>query len=185
MTRPSRGSGPGGRTGLRCRHRTDSLERVPTEEASPNHRRRMRVGVAVAVAIVIVPVIGVILGLEACGRRSADEPPPPDAPAARTVPFPAVVPMPVFAPVVPQATASRPHLHLTLRSTPSGAAVTVDGRLAGPTPTRWDVEDDARQHDFAFILRGYAPWRLRFSPSRDGVVHATLEAIRGPDAGVP
>jgi hypothetical protein len=126
------------------------------------------------------------LAVSACGRRPPDgSAAPPDAAAAIGTVVPAVVPMPVITPSGPPGSTARPRLQLTLRSTPPGAAVTIDGRLAGNTPSRWEMEDDARPHDFAFIMRGYAPWRLRFSPSRDGVVHATLEAIRGPDAGTP
>jgi len=59
----------------------------------------------------------------------------------------------------------------------------IDGRLVGTTPVRYEIEDDARAHDFSFILAGHAPWRLRFSPSQDGVIHATMEPLAA-DAGV-
>ncbi len=85
---------------------------------------------------------------------------------------------------VPRPAASRPRLQLTLRSSPLGAAAAVDGRLIGTTPVRYEMEDDGRAHDFIFTLPGHAPWKLRFSPSRDGVVHATMQPVpSGPDAG--
>jgi hypothetical protein len=87
-------------------------------------------------------------------------------------------------PPLPRAPGGRPRLHLTLRSTPPGAAASIDGRLVGTTPVRWEMDDDGRAHDFAFVLQGYRPWRLRFSPSHDGVVHAPLEAVPDEDAGV-
>lgn len=104
-----------------------------------------------------------------------------EASSAPIVPPP--VPMPVPSP--PERPApQRPRLMLTLRSTPAGAAASVDGRLVGTTPVRWEMEDDGKTHDFGFVLVGHAPWKLRFSPARDGVIHATLEPLPdGPDAG--
>jgi hypothetical protein len=102
---------------------------------------------------------------------------------ASAPPPPAPVPVPVPAPAE-RATPARPRLMLTLRSSPPGAAASVDGRLVGTTPVRWEMEDDSRTHEFSFLLTGHAPWRLRFSPARDGVIHATLEPLpEGPDAG--
>lgn len=104
-----------------------------------------------------------------------------EAASAPIVPPP--VPMPVPSPPE-RLTPQRPRLMLTLRSTPPGAAASVDGRLVGTTPVRWEMEDDGKSHDFGFVLVGHAPWKLRFSPARDGVIHATLEALpEGGDAG--
>ena len=97
---------------------------------------------------------------------------------------PPPVPMPVPSPPERQAP-SRPRLMLTLRSSPGGAAASVDGRLVGTTPVRWEMEDDGKSHEFSFVLVGHAPWKLRFSPARDGVIHATLEPVpEAADAGV-
>lgn len=120
-----------------------------------------------------------LVAICACGERGTA--PRPDAEPASPQPPTAAVQTPL--PRAPGA--SRPRLHLTLRSTPPGAAATVDGRVVGTTPVRWEMEDDGRVHDFAFVLRGFAPWRLRFSPSHDGVVHAPLQALPGEDAGTP
>ena len=99
-----------------------------------------------------------------------------------------IVPPPVLMPVPTppeRAVPSRPRLMLTLRSTPAGAAASVDGRLVGTTPVRWEMEDDGRSHEFNFVLVGHAPWKLKFSPARDGVIHATLEPTpETADAGV-
>ena len=73
-------------------------------------------------------------------------------------------------------------LALKLRSTPAGAAASVDGRLIGLTPTRVDLPDDGRAHDVSFVLSGHVPWRLRFAPSNAGVIHATLRESVTPDA---
>jgi hypothetical protein len=124
-----------------------------------------------------------------CGRR---EPPPAAAthaesadahvadeePRAGAV---AIVPIPVMPPS-PHA-AARARLHLSLRSTPAGAVASIDGRVVGPTPARWELDDDGRVHDFAFVAPGYETWRLKFSPSQNGVVHATLLLMREADAG--
>jgi hypothetical protein len=47
------------------------------------------------------------------------------------------------------------------------------------------MEDDGKVHAFAFTLPGYQPWRLQFSPSQDGVIHAALQVVPEPepDAG--
>ena len=124
-----------------------------------------------------------LVALAACGGKKAqaraDDPAvaaPPDAGAA-------VVPAANLTTPSRLPTSGRPRLHLSLRSTPSGAAAAIDGRVVGTTPVRWEMEDDGRVHDFAFTLGGYEPWRLRFSPSHDGVVHAPLRALPDGDAG--
>ena len=74
---------------------------------------------------------------------------------------------------------SRTRLSLLLRSTPGGALASVDGRPVGNTPLRYEVADDGREHEFTFTLAGHAPWKVRFSPVQDGVIHATrLETLR-------
>lgn len=95
---------------------------------------------------------------------------------------PTVVTVPIIQTVPSVRPSTRPRLHLSFRSTPPGAAVAVDGRLAGPTPVRWEMDDDARPHEFVFTLSGFEPWKLKFSPSQDGVIHATLVATPLPDA---
>jgi PEGA domain-containing protein len=125
----------------------------------------------------------VLVALAACGGRKAEPRvevagAAPDAATMTVTPGAAQVPLP-RAPG-----GGRPRLHLSLRSTPPGAAATVDGRLVGETPVRWEMEDDGRVHEFAFVLSGYDTWRLRFSPSHDGVVHAPLRAVGSDvDAG--
>ena len=151
------------------------LEAVTTEAARLPVRRAAGVGVGILGAL--------LLASAGCGGSPAKSGAPDAATSSGAVAVPAVVPIPMVMPSLPRPASPRPHLHLTMRSTPAGASVSIDGRLVGNTPTRWEMDDDAHPHDFAFVLRGYAPWRLRFSPSQDGVVHATLEAIRGPDAG--
>jgi hypothetical protein len=81
-------------------------------------------------------------------------------------------------PVVPKA-----RLTLMLRSSPPGAAAAVDGRPVGQTPVLHQVEADGKPHEFTFVLPGYAPWRVRFPPVKDGVIHATLTRVRFGDAG--
>jgi hypothetical protein len=103
--------------------------------------------------------------------------------AAAAVPDAAPAELPPLPEVAATARPSRPRLTLKLRSTPSGAAATVDGRLVGVTPTRVDLEDDGRAHDFTFVLSGHETWRLRFAPSHAGVIHATLRESVGADAG--
>jgi hypothetical protein len=76
-----------------------------------------------------------------------------------------------------------PKYHVTLRSTPGGALAMVDGHAVGATPIISDVEADGKLHDFVFTLPGYEPWKVKFSPIKDGVVHATLKQIVTADAG--
>jgi len=77
-------------------------------------------------------------------------------------------------------------IDVTLRSTPPGAEVAVDGVVIGTTPTYWPGEADGREHEFTFTLPGHAVARYRFVPVTSGVIHARLEPIvEEPDAGVP
>ncbi len=77
-------------------------------------------------------------------------------------------------------------LHLTLRSTPTGATAAVDGRVVGTTPTYWEGPANGRAREFTFVHAGYAMARYRFVATSDGVVHGTLTkvVIETSDAGV-
>jgi hypothetical protein len=85
----------------------------------------------------------------------------------------------------PPPPAAFPHVHLTLtlRSSPPGAAAAVDGRPVGQTPVIYALDSDGRPHEFTFVMPGYAPWRVRFPPVKDGVIHATLRPVTFGDAG--
>ena len=82
---------------------------------------------------------------------------------------------------------TRSTLLLTLRSTPPEAMVSVDGAPVGRTPTLWETELDGREHEFTFVLPGYAIDRQRFIPTSDGYVHPTLVKISATvdGGGVP
>ena len=81
------------------------------------------------------------------------------------------------APVVARAQTrpGRP-VDITLRSSPAGARVAVDGVPKGVTPAYWEGTTGA-EHEFTFVLEGYAMARYRFVPIASGVVHARLEPI--------
>lgn len=81
------------------------------------------------------------------------------------------------APEPPVRTRAARPIDITLRSTPSGAQVAVDGTVIGTTPTYWPGEADGREHEFDFVLAGHAAARYRFVPVTSGVVHARLEPI--------
>ncbi len=73
---------------------------------------------------------------------------------------------------------------ITLRSSPPGAIAAVDGQQIGRTPTYAAVSSGI-DHEFTFVLDGYAFARYRFVPIQSGVVHATMEAVSSElDAGV-
>lgn len=77
-------------------------------------------------------------------------------------------------------------IDVTLRSTPPGAQVAVDGVVIGNTPAYWSGMADGREHQFLFTLRGHGIARYRFVPVASGVIHARLEPIvEQPAAGVP
>ena len=91
-------------------------------------------------------------------------------------------------PVQPPAQPPRPGrpIDVTLRSTPPGASVAVDGTVLGNTPAFWNGEADGREHEFVFTMRGHAIARYRFVPVASGVIHGHLDPIREEtDAGVP
>lgn len=82
---------------------------------------------------------------------------------------------------------SRPHIEprrreaqpidLVLRSTPSGATASIDGKAVGKTPAYWQGTADGRPRDVTFALPGYAVARYRFVPVRSGVVHGSLRRL--------
>ena len=80
--------------------------------------------------------------------------------------------------------AGRP-IDVTLRSTPPGAQVAVDGTVLGSTPAFWSGMADGREHEFVFTMRGHAIARYRFVPVASGVIHGRLDPIHEEtDAGV-
>jgi hypothetical protein len=90
-------------------------------------------------------------------------------------------------PVQAQPQPNRPGrpIDVTLRSTPPGAQVAVDGTVLGTTPAFWSGMSDGREHEFVFTARGYAIARYRFVPVASGVIHGHLDPIREEtDAGV-
>jgi len=90
------------------------------------------------------------------------------------------------APVRPrQPRAPGKLVDITLRSSPPGALAAVDGQQIGRTPTYAPVTSGV-EHEFTFVLDGYAFGRYRFVPIQSGVVHATMGPVSGDvDAGVP
>src|SRR5687767_2852408 len=68
-------------------------------------------------------------------------------------------------------------IDVTLRSTPPGAQVAVDGTVLGNTPAFWNGEADGREHEFVFTMRGHAIARYRFVPVSSGVIHGRLDPI--------
>lgn len=127
----------------------------------------------------------VVVALAACGGKKKqasaagkDPPAPAATPASANAGTPAADPAPP-APV--PAAAVKKH-RLTLRSSPPGADVSVDGIRVGTTPVVHEVVADGGEHDFSFVLAGHGAQRYRMAPTRDGVVHATLKPLRA-DAG--
>jgi hypothetical protein len=93
----------------------------------------------------------------------------------------------VEPPVTPQPLPSRERraIDVTLRSSPPGARVAVDGTPVGNAPAFWSGYADGREHEFTFTLPKHAVARYRFVPVSSGVIHARLEPIAEErDAGV-
>jgi hypothetical protein len=91
-------------------------------------------------------------------------------------------------PVTPPSTPNRPGrpIDVTLRSSPPGARVSVDGQPLGNTPNYWNGLADGHEHEFLFTLPRHAIARYRFVPISSGVIHARLDPIAEDiDAGVP
>jgi len=77
-------------------------------------------------------------------------------------------------------------IDITLRSSPPGAQVAVDGTVIGNTPAYWSGVADGREHEFVFTMRAHAIARYRFVPIASGVIHGRLDRIHEErDAGVP
>jgi hypothetical protein len=83
------------------------------------------------------------------------------------------------APIAPRPLPNRERraIDVTLRSSPPGARVAVDGTAVGITPSFWSGYADGREHEFVFTLPGHAIARYRFVPVSSGVIHARLEPI--------
>ena len=89
----------------------------------------------------------------------------------------------------PTRPAPAPHapahpIGITLRTTPSGARVTIDGEPVGVTPTFWAGDADGHTHTFAFVLDGrgsngqrYAVSYYEFVPVTSGIIHVKLEPL--------
>jgi hypothetical protein len=141
--------------------------------------------------------LGLLLGaLAACSSSKPVDPPP--QPLAKHAPVPAPpgvkvisgfdpasgmhvdddgrrTDVPVPASVQP-AHAGHP-IDVTLRSSPPGAQVAVDGSNVGATPTFATVMADGSPHEFVFTLAHHSVARYRFVPVTSGVLHARLEQV--------
>jgi hypothetical protein len=94
--------------------------------------------------------------------------------------------VPHTAPAQPPPNRPGKPIDITLRSTPPGAQVAVDGTVIGNTPAFWAGTADGREHEFVFTMRGHAIARYRFVPVSSGVIHGKLDPIHEEtDAGVP
>lgn len=90
-------------------------------------------------------------------------------------------------PIQPQPLPARERraIDVTLRSSPPGAGVAVDGTAVGVTPAFWSGYADGREHEFVFTLPRHAIARYRFVPISSGVIHARLDPIaEDVDAGI-
>jgi hypothetical protein len=88
-------------------------------------------------------------------------------------------------PSQPAAGRERRPIDVTLRSSPPGARVAVDGTTVGVTPAFWNGYADGHEHEFVFTLPRHAIARYRFVPVSSGVIHARLDPIAEErDAGV-
>ena len=141
------------------------------------------------------------IALAACSGKSASQDKPKPAAVKLDAGVYASAPQPVHVdpsgmhldeagehkPIIPPAPQRAPRpIDVTLRSTPPGAQVMVDGTIVGYTPTFWPGDADGREHEFLFVMSGFATARYRFVPVTSGVIHARLEPIvEEPDAGVP
>lgn len=87
--------------------------------------------------------------------------------------------------VTPTGNRQARDIEITLRSSPPGARVSVDGTALGNTPAFCNCKADGREHEFLFTLPGHALARYRFVPVQSGVLHARLDPIAEDiDAGV-
>jgi hypothetical protein len=68
-------------------------------------------------------------------------------------------------------------IELVLRSTPSGAIASIDGKAIGSTPTFWQGIADGHPHEYTFTKEGYSMARYRFVAIQSGVVHSSLSAL--------
>jgi hypothetical protein len=150
----------------------------------------------------VVRFLAAIAALAACGSPSTPESPPKPSPRVRLdAGVPGVTTIHGYDPASglhldegggerrPASPAvahgSRP-IDITLRSTPPGAEVAVDGEVIGTTPTYWPGQADGHEHEFTFALARHAIARFRFVPVTSGVIHPRLEPIaEEPDGGVP
>ena len=124
------------------------------------------------------------------GAAPAEPPPPPEAPAPK-----ARAPGPTAAAAQRNLRDSTPTPALVkpsawsikVVSEPSGAAVTIDGRLAGTTPVTHGGLSASHHALVVVELAGYQPFRRRVGPPRVGfraLVQADLEPTEPPEPEV-
>lgn len=140
----------------------------------------------------VVPILLIALG--ACGGGGGPPAPPPasaapapvrtdsGAPQVTTISLDPGAGMHLDGEVPHHASASegrraRRPIDVILRSTPSGARAAVDGVPLGATPAYWSGEADGHEHEFTFVLPGFAVARYRFVPITSGIVHARLQRV--------
>ena len=93
--------------------------------------------------------------------------------AARVAPSPRAQPRPVHPPK-PVTILAEPVLHV--ETNPSGASLSVDGRVLGPAPQRFPLR--AGEYRIRAEMDGYKPWdrRIRYDAASDAQLRIELEA---------
>jgi|GEM_PF-6494619 len=81
----------------------------------------------------------------------------------------------VFGPAPPPV---REWVEIVLRSTPSGATVSVDGAIVGITPTFWRGAKIPAAREFRFDLERHQTADFTFVPIKSGVLHPSLVPTR-------
>jgi hypothetical protein len=137
---------------------------------------------------IVAPIVAVLVaGVAGAGCQKKKAPEPKEAPAQQ----PATQQASVAPPDAPSETkASEPPpkpkpkmLRVELRSTPSGAKVSVDGSQVGETDLEFELEDDGKSHEFELTKDGYKPLKFKRTIRQPGLLgHPTLQKLP-PDAG--
>ena len=163
----------------------------------PRHTRRRRIGQVLIASAAVVAALGTYLGLGSrrphtsprvattellSGPRATEISAPPAAPAGAAPPGNPEIPGPGHGYVPdPARVPTRIPGHLFIDTSPSQAAVWIDGALRGKTPV--DLEVGSGVHRMVAIKPGYRMWLAVYDTSHGEFARREFQAANPPIIG--
>ncbi len=129
----------------------------------------------------LIAAVALAIGLSAAHRPVAAERPSPSAtaqpPAPSSVAAPATSVVPAASTAAPAPPAPPAQIKLSVQSVPKHVEVYLGGRKLGTAPGPLMLDRGKEPLELELRADGYVPRKLKFTPTANGVISATLQKV--------